>query len=218
MCVWQLTMANSPTNPSIPTHPTTHVYSLGDALTLSLVNSSWYALSRLCPLNHFHPPTLMHFKWQFRILLTYLHFHTPLHSTRNSSLNTLRPRQMDAISQTTFSNAFSWMKMYEFRLKFHWSLFLRFQLTIFQHWFRYLLGAVQATSHYLNQWWLVYWRIYASLGLNELISQAHYPILCNRIVTPSHVNTDWVDIYLFCQKIRVLYESPMMCLGTLFYF
>ena len=25
----------------------------------------------------------------------------------------------------------------------------------------------QATSHYLNQWWLFYWRIYASLGLNE---------------------------------------------------
>ena len=25
----------------------------------------------------------------------------------------------------------------------------------------------QAASHYLNQWWLVYWRIYASLGLNE---------------------------------------------------
>ena len=41
-----------------------------------------------------------------------------------------------AISQTTFSNAFSWMKMYEFRLRFHWSLFLRFQLTIFQHCFR----------------------------------------------------------------------------------
>ena len=28
-----------------------------------------------------------------------------------------------AIFQTTFSHAFSWMKMYEFRLKFHWSLF-----------------------------------------------------------------------------------------------
>ena len=85
-------------------------------------------------------------------------------------LNTLRPRQMDAISQTTFSNAFSWMKMFEFRLKFHWRLFLRFQITIFQHWFRYWLGAVQATSHYLNQWWLVYWRIYASPGLNELMT------------------------------------------------
>ena len=28
--------------------------------------------------------------------------------------------------------------------------------------------ANQATSHHLNQWWLVYWRIYASLGLNDL--------------------------------------------------
>ena len=44
--------------------------------------------------------------------------------------------KMAAISQTIFSNAFSWMKMDEFRLRFHWSLFLRVQLTIFQHWFR----------------------------------------------------------------------------------
>ena len=43
--------------------------------------------------------------------------------------------KMAAISQT-LSNAFSWMKMGEFRLNFHWSLFLRVQLTIFQHWFR----------------------------------------------------------------------------------
>ena len=35
--------------------------------------------------------------------------------------------QIDAISQTTFWSAFSWMKMFEFQLKFHWSLFLRFQ-------------------------------------------------------------------------------------------
>ena len=44
--------------------------------------------------------------------------------------------KMDAISQTTYSSAFSWIKMYEFRLNCHWSLFLRVQLTIFQHWFR----------------------------------------------------------------------------------
>ena len=72
--------------------------------------------------------------------------------------------RMAAISQTTFSNAFSWMKIYEFRLKFHWSLFPRVQLTIFQHWFRQWLGADQATSHYMNQWWLIYWRIYASMS------------------------------------------------------
>ena len=44
--------------------------------------------------------------------------------------------EMNNISQTTFSNVFSAMKMFEFRLKFHWSLFPRVQLTIFQHWFR----------------------------------------------------------------------------------
>ena len=44
--------------------------------------------------------------------------------------------KMDFISQTTFSSAFSWMKIFEFRLKFHWSLFLRVQLTILQHRFR----------------------------------------------------------------------------------
>ena len=75
---------------------------------------------------------------------------------------------MNAISQTTCSSRFSWIKMSEFQFKFHWSLFPRAQLTIFQHWFRYWLGAVQATSHYLNQWWLIYRRKYASLGLNEL--------------------------------------------------
>ena len=44
--------------------------------------------------------------------------------------------KMAAIFQKTFSNAFSWMKMFKFRLRFHWSLFPRVQLTIFQHWFR----------------------------------------------------------------------------------
>ena len=44
--------------------------------------------------------------------------------------------KMDAISQTTFWSAFCLMKMFEFRMKFHWSLFLRVELTIFKHWFR----------------------------------------------------------------------------------
>ena len=52
--------------------------------------------------------------------------------------------KMAAIYQTTFANAFSWMKMH---------------LMISRHWFRQWLGADQATSHCLNQWWLVYWRI-----------------------------------------------------------
>ena len=63
---------------------------------------------------------------------------------------------MAAVSQTTFSNEFSRMKIYGVWLKFHWSLFLGVQLTI--------------THHYLNQWWLVYRYIYVSLSLSELTS------------------------------------------------
>ena len=53
--------------------------------------------------------------------------------------------KMAAILQIASSNAFSWMKMFEFWLKFHWSLFLRVQLTILQYWFLWLLGADQAS-------------------------------------------------------------------------
>ena len=52
--------------------------------------------------------------------------------------------EMDNISPTTLQNVFSSMKMFEFRLKYRFSLFLSVQLTIFQHWFRLWLGAVQA--------------------------------------------------------------------------
>ena len=63
---------------------------------------------------------------------------------------------MAAIVQTTFSIAFYLMKMYEFRLKFHWIIN------------DILMARREATSRCLNQWWLVWWRIYASIGLNEL--------------------------------------------------
>ena len=69
--------------------------------------------------------------------------------------------KMAAILQMIFSNAFSWMKMYAFRLTSHWNLFLRVINNI---------GIDQATSGYLNQWGLVYWGIYVSLSLNELMS------------------------------------------------
>ena len=81
--------------------------------------------------------------------------------------------KMDAIFQTTCSNAFHWIKMYRFQLRFHWSLLPRVQLTIFQRWFREWFGAGQATTHYLNQWLLVYWRISASSGLTWQVTSHH---------------------------------------------
>ena len=56
----------------------------------------------------------------------------------------------------TFWYALSWMKMLQFRLKFHWISFFGIRFTVSQHWLRWWLCAEQATSHYLNQWWLNY--------------------------------------------------------------
>ena len=115
--------------------------------------------------------------------------------------------KMDAISQTTLSSAFSWMKMFEFRLQFHWSLFLMVQLTIFQHWFTSWLGAVQATSHYMNQWWLVYRRIYASLGLNELTEWNQMRGYC--LLLPRH-QSRFCCIMSSSYQLSLLWIHPRM--------
>ena len=60
----------------------------------------------------------------------------------------------------TFWNAFSWMNISLFWFKFHWSWFLRVQLTISKHWLRLLLGTKPAMSHYWSNGDLVYWHIY----------------------------------------------------------
>ena len=54
-------------------------------------------------------------------------------SSQNTYLTHLPQDKMAAISQIVFSDAFSWMKNFVFWLRFHWSLFLRFQLAITQH-------------------------------------------------------------------------------------
>ena len=62
----------------------------------------------------------MRYPSRLTILNEYIYIYIYLHIFITVSVYTLRARQMDAISQTIFSNAFSWMKMFEFRLKFHW--------------------------------------------------------------------------------------------------
>ena len=44
------------------------------------------------------------------------------------SVHTLRPRQNGHHFTNAFSNAFSWMKMHEFRLTFHWFFFPKSQI------------------------------------------------------------------------------------------
>ena len=61
------------------------------------------------------------------------------HSQATALIDSTKEK-MAVISQTTFSKAFSRMKMFVSRLKFHRSLFVRVQLTTSQHWFRKWLG------------------------------------------------------------------------------
>ena len=62
--------------------------------------------------------------------------------------------KMATILLTTFSNTFFHRKILEFQLKFHWSLFLRVQVTTNQHCFRLWRGTKRDANHYLNQWGL----------------------------------------------------------------
>ena len=64
-------------------------------------------------------------------------------------INTLRLRQNCRYCADDIFKRISWM---EFRLCFRWNLFLRFEITTFQHWFRWWLGTDQAGNHYLKQW------------------------------------------------------------------
>ena len=95
----------------------------------------------------------------------------------------LRLRQIchhfgDDILKCLFLNENVWIL-----IRFHWCLF---QFTVFQHWFRWWLGADHATSHYLNKWWLVYQSIYASLDLIVLTLQQS--LQCPRAIETSLKN------------------------------
>ena len=86
------------------------------------------------------------FNWRSRSRLK-ISQHTEWKKVNSSSLD-----NMAAISQT-FSNALPWKKSFVLWFELHWSFFVRVQLTLNKHWFRWWLGAEQATSHYLNQCW-----------------------------------------------------------------
>ena len=59
-----------------------------------------------------------------------------------------------------------------------------------------IMALRQATSHYMNPWWLVCWRIYASLGLKEFMTL--------QIVTSFRKDTLW-SIPTICNCYRVPY-------------
>ena len=83
-------------------------------------------------------------------------------------LNPSKPRQNwrhypDDIFQCIFFNENMWISIkisFKFVSKYQINNILALVKIMAWH---------QATNHCLNQWWLIYWRIFTSLGLNELM-------------------------------------------------
>ena len=83
-------------------------------------------------------------------------------------VSTLRPRQngrhfADAILNSIFLNENVWIPI-KFSLKF----VPKGPINNIPALVQIMAWRRPGDKHYLNQWWLVYWRVYASLGLNEL--------------------------------------------------
>ena len=81
-----------------------------------------------------HCPAILQLSTYWRINGT-LNIHRLTHWNRDKAA---------AIFQATFINAFSWIKRYEFRIRFDWNLFPKDQLSTFEHWFRWWIGAEHA--------------------------------------------------------------------------
>ena len=69
---------------------------------------------------------------------------------------------MAAVSQTTLSNIYSWMQII-ISIKISLKFVPKGPINNIP-----ALVQMMAWRHYLNQWCLVYWHMYASVGLNEL--------------------------------------------------
>ena len=146
-----ISIALAPTsNKPLPEPMLTRIYASqgGDIPMVSLCRCLWNVWGHLL---YFHvtnslficnsPPTASNVYIVFLAILTNPNLPTKALSVKQWTCKLLHlthwgPDKLDAISQTTSSSAFSWMKMFELRLQFHWSLFRRVQLTIFQHWSR----------------------------------------------------------------------------------
>ena len=68
----------------------------------------------------------------------------------------------------TFLNVITWIEMIEFRLNFHWGLFLMVHLTRSQLWSGSWIGVVWRQAVIWTNDDPVQWRIYVSPDLNEL--------------------------------------------------
>ena len=116
--------------------------------------------------------------------------------TRDGYLSHWGRDKMENLSLTIFPNVFSSINVIEFWLKFHWSVFLKPQLTIFQHWFRWWLGVVQAAGHYMNQWWL-FFPMHICITQPQWVNGRHRTIMISNLI-----------IYIYIVTMKQVWSNP----------
>ena len=122
-----------------------------------LLTKGWYD-AEMCPC---HSVIMYSANWRQRYI-------EPTSHTRQPQPPNGGRDKMAAIFRTTFSNAFSWMKIYEFPLRFQWNLILRVQLILSSIVLDNGLLPNRQQAIMLTNYGLGCRRIYASLRLNEL--------------------------------------------------
>ena len=137
---------------------------------------------------------------------------------KDTALNTLRPRQdgrhfPDEILRWIFLNENLWI-LINISLKF----VPRVPINNIPALVQIMAWRRQATSHYLNQWWLVYWRIYASLGLNELTQMSSYWFswLLEPLITSKQLSVQPLTICFawWCHQMETFSASMAICVGN----
>ena len=114
-------------------------------------------------------------------------------------VNTLRSREKNAaISQTTFSKAFSWMKVHEFGLRFHWSLLIGIELTIITNPFNFRISLKLKMWMFDN--YLAMWSVILLILYSELCSQLQIFILS--------------DILHTKHRFKISSSGTILCMGS----
>ena len=107
---------------------------------------------------------------------------------------------MVAIFQKTFWKTFSWMKIYGFRLRFHWGLFLTFESTI------RALVQIMAWRRPMVVNLLTHIYIYMPLGFNELIRYARSSLAsgwCGYIDFQTYIKDSYLEHNLLnCPRVN----------------
>ena len=123
--------------------------------------------------------------------------------------------KMNTISQTTFSGASPWMKMFEFRIKFHGSFFLGVQLTI-----KPLSEPMMVSllTHICVTW--PQWVIMGIWYMKACEAYCFYVSLTNVVPQAMPMKPLWCifNIYLFLHTDRLYVKFCMRYLSVLLFF